>query len=128
MQDTKTGEIEAAELDVARTKQRIAQSLQLAGETSSRFATEVPRKVPPALIVAVVVGGAVLAGAAFAVARRQPRGHWRSSSRPSATGIVARAVGAWLLRAAALRLTQTLVAKLRDSAPPPVLAAQSELR
>jgi hypothetical protein len=126
MQEMKTGEIEAAELDVARTKQRIEQSPQLAGETSSRLAAEFPKKATPALIVALAVGGAVLAGAALVVASRQPRGHWRSSSRPSATGIVARAVGAWLLRAAVLRLTETLVAKLRDSTPP-VLAAQSEL-
>jgi hypothetical protein len=125
MQETKTGEIEGA-LGVAQTKQRIEQSLQLAGETSRGLAEELPRKATPALLVAVVVGGAVLAGAAFAVARRQPRSHWRTSSRPSTTGIVARAVGAWLLRAAVLRLTETLVAKLRDSTPP-VRAAQSEL-
>jgi hypothetical protein len=124
MQETKAGEVHDAELEVARTKQLFQESLQLAGETSTRLAAEMRKKATPALI-AVVVGGAVLAGAAFVVARSEPRARWRSP-RPSPTGILARAIGAWLLRAAALRVAEALSAKLRNSSPP-ALAAQSEL-
>ena len=128
MPETKTGEIEAAELDVARTKQLFQQSLELAGETSSRLAAEMRKKATPAMILAVVVGGAALAGAAFAMTRGESRRGWGSSSRPTATGILARAVGAWLLRAAALRLSEALVAKLADSAPArPRLAVEPSL-
>jgi hypothetical protein len=115
--------IQDAELEVARTKLRFQQSLQLAGETGSRLATEIQRKLTPSLIVALVVGGVVLGGTAMVVARREPRR--RRPHQPSVSGIVARAVGVWLLRAAALRLAQTLAAKFRDSTPA-VLADQSE--
>ena len=125
MQETKAGEVHDAELEVARTKQLFQESLQLAGETSHRLAAEMRKKATPALIVAVVVGGAVLAGAAFTVARGDTRARWRSS-RPSPTGILARAIGAWLLRAAALRVAEALAAKFGNSTPP-ALAAQSEL-
>jgi hypothetical protein len=125
MQETKAGEVHDAELEVARTKQLFQESLQLAGETSTRLAAEMRKKVTPTLIAAVVVGGAVLAGAAFAVARGEPRARWRSS-RASPTGIVARAIGAWLLRAAALRVAEALAEKFRNS-PPPTLAARAEL-
>lgn len=129
MPETKTGEIEAAELDVARTKQLFQESLELAGETSSRLAAEMRRKATPALVVAVVVvGGAALAGAAFAMTRGESRNRWATSSRPTATGILARAVGVWLLRTAALRLSETLVAKFAASAPArPRLAAEPVL-
>jgi hypothetical protein len=119
-----TTEVLDAELEVARTKRRFQESLQLAGETSSRLATEMRRKATPALIVAVVAGSAVVAGAAFVVTRREPRR--RRSHQPSATGMVARAVGIWLLRAAALHLAQVLVAKFRDSTPL-ALSSQSGL-
>jgi hypothetical protein len=121
--DDMTTEVQHAEQEVERTKQRFEQSLQLAGETGSRLAAEMRRKATPALIVAVVVGGAAVAGAALVVARGGPRR--RVSNQPSATGILARAVGVWLLRAAALHLAQTLAAKFRDSASP-MLAGQSE--
>ena len=118
MPETKAGEIEAAELDVARTKQRFQQSLELAGETSSRLAAEMRKKATPAMIVAVVVvGGAALAGAAFVVTRGERRSRWGSSNRPTTTGILARAAGVWLLRTAALRLSEALVAKFDNSRP-----------
>ena len=115
--------IQDAELEVARTKLRFQQSLQLAGETGSRLATEIQRKVTPSLIVALVVGGVVLGGTALVVARGAPRR--RGFNQPSATGMVARAVGVWLLRAAALRLAGALATKFRDS-PPPMIAGESE--
>jgi hypothetical protein len=124
MQETKATEVEDAELEVARSKQRLQESLQIAGETGSRLATEIRRKATPALIVAAIVGGAVAAGAAITMARSETRRRRSSSSASSATGILARAVGAWLLRAAALRFAEAFAAKLRD-APPPVLADQS---
>jgi hypothetical protein len=123
--DDMTTEVQDAELEVARTKQRFEQSLQLAGETGSRLAAEMRRKATPGLLAAVVVGGAVLAGAAFVVARGQQRGRWSGSSRPSPTGMLARAVGVWLLRAAALRLAEAMAAKFRDSMRP-AFAGQSE--
>ena len=115
--------IQDAELEVARTKLRFQQSLQLAGETGSRLATDIQRKLTPSLIVALVVGGVVLGGTALVIARGEPR---RRSNQPSATGVVARAVGVWLLRAAALRLAEALAAKFRESSPP-VIAGESEL-
>lgn len=125
MQETKAGEVHDAELELARTKQLFQESLQLAGEATTRLATEMRKKATPAMIAAVVVGGAVLAGAVYTVARGEPRTRWRSS-RQSPTGILARAVGAWLLRAAALRVAEALSAKLRHSTPP-ALAARPEL-
>jgi hypothetical protein len=113
-----TTEVMNAERDVARTKQRFQESLQLAGETGSRLVAEMRAKATPKLLVAVVVSGAVVAGAAFMVARREPRRHRRTSNAASPTGALVRAVGVWLLRAAALRLTATLVAKLGASAAP----------
>jgi hypothetical protein len=129
--DDMTTEVRDAELEVARTKQQFQQSLQLAGETGSRLAAEMRKKATPTLIAAVVVGGVVVAGAAFMVARGQQRGRWRGSNRrsnrPSPTGMLARAVGVWLLRAAALRLAEALSAKFRDSTSYE-LAGQSELQ
>lgn len=124
MQETKTGDVQDAELEVARSKQQLQQSLQHAGETSSRLAAEIRNKATPALIAAVVVGGAVLAGAAYTLGRGNTRPRWRSASSASPTGILARAVGVWLLRAAAVRVAEAFAAKLRDSTPP-ALAAQS---
>jgi protein-S-isoprenylcysteine O-methyltransferase Ste14 len=125
--DDMTTQVLDAELEVARSRQRLQDSLQLAGETGSRLAEEMRRKAAPAVIVAVVVGGAVVAGAAFMAARGAPRRRWRGSNQASATGILARAVGVWLLRAAALRLAEALTAKFRDSAPS-ALGTQSELQ
>jgi heme O synthase-like polyprenyltransferase len=122
-----TTEVQDAELEVARTKQRFQQSLQLAGETGSRLATEMRRKATPALIAVMVVGGAVVAGAAFVVTRGQQRDRSRGTNRPSPTGMLARAVGLWLLRAAALRLAEALAAKFRDSTEP-VIASSSQLQ
>jgi heme O synthase-like polyprenyltransferase len=122
-----TTEVQDAELEVARTKQRFQQSLQLAGETGSRLAVEMRRKATPALIAVMVVGGAVVAGAAFVVTRGQQRDRSRSTNRPSPTGMLARAVGLWLLRAAALRLAEALAAKFRDSTEP-VIASSSQLQ
>jgi hypothetical protein len=116
--------IQDAELEVARSKLRFQQSLQLAGETGSRLATDIQRKLTPSLIVGLIVGGVVLGGTALVVARGEPRR--RGSNQRSATGVVARAVGVWLLRAAALRLAEALAAKFRES-PPAVIADQSEL-
>lgn len=121
MQETKATEVEHAELEVARSKQRLQESLHIAGETGSRLATEIRRKATPALIIAGVVGGAVAAGAAITMARSETRRR-RRSGVSSATGMLARAVGAWLLRAAALRFAEVLAAKLRDSAPPALAA------
>jgi hypothetical protein len=122
--DEMTTEVQRAEQEVARTKQRFEQSVQLAGETGSRLAAEMRRKATPALIAAVVVGGAVVAGAAFVVARGGPRR--RGSNQPSATGVLARAVGVWLLRAAALHVAQALAAKFREPTSP-VFASESEV-
>jgi hypothetical protein len=85
------------------------------------------RKATPALIAAVVVGGAVMAGAAFVVARGQRRRRWPSSSPPSPTGMLARVVGVWLLRAAASRMAEALAAKFLD-ATSPALASESAPR
>jgi hypothetical protein len=122
--DDMTTEILDAELEVARSKARLQQSLQVAGETGSRLATEMRSKATPALIAAVLVGGAAVVGTAYLVARREPR-HRGWSRRPSAGGMVARAVGVWLLRAAALRLAQALAAKFGDTQPL-TIAAPSE--
>jgi hypothetical protein len=132
MPETKTGEVQDAEVEVARSKQQLQRSLEQAGETSSRLAAEMRKKATPALIAAVVVGGAALAGVAFAVTRGETRPRRGGSGRASPTGILARAVGVWLLRAAALRVAEALAAKLRDSRPParaaqPALAAPSAL-
>jgi len=70
------------------------------------------------------VGGAAVVGTAYLVARGEPR-HRGSNRRPSAGGMVARAVGVWLLRAAALRLAQALAAKFGDTQPL-TIAAPSE--
>ena len=122
MQETKATEVEHAELEVARSKQRLQESLHVAGETGSRLATEIRKKATPALIIAAAVGGAVVAGAAITMARSETRRRRRSSGVSAATGILARAVGAWLLRAAALRFAEVLAAKLRDSTPPALAA------
>lgn len=124
--DDVTSEIQDAELEVTRTKQRLRQSLQVAGETGSRLATEMRSKATPALIAAVLVGGVAVAGTTYlVVARREPRRR-SSGHQPSAGAIVVRAIGVWLLRAAALRLAQALAAKFGDSRPL-TLASQSEL-
>jgi hypothetical protein len=125
MQESKARETRDAELEVASTKQELQQQPLRAGEASS-LASEIGRKATPALIGAVIVGGAVVAGLTFALARGKTRGPWRSSGRPSPTGMLARAVGAWLLRAAALRVAEAVVAKLQEGTSP-VLAAQPEL-
>jgi hypothetical protein len=124
MRETNATEVEHAELEVARSKRRLQESLHVAGETGSRLATEIRRKATPALIIAAVVGGAVVAGAAITMARSETRRRRSSASASSATGMLARAVGAWLLRAAALRFAEVLAAKLRDSTPP-VLAGHA---
>lgn len=118
MQETKATEVEHAELEVARSKQRLQESLHAAGETGSRLAAEIRRKATPALIIAAIVGGAVVAGAAITMERSATRRRLSSSGVSSATGILARAVGAWLLRAAALRFAGALAAKFGDSTPP----------
>jgi hypothetical protein len=82
------------------------------------------KKATPALIAAVVVGGAVIAGAAFVVARGQPRRRWSGSNQPSPAGMLARAIGVWLVRAAASRVAEALAAKFLD-ATSPALASES---
>lgn len=112
-----TTDVQDAERDVAKSKQRFQESLRAAGETGTRLAGEVRKKMTPTLIVATVVGAAAV-GVAVVVARGSSRPRWRRNEEPSLAGQVARAAGMWLLRAVAVKVAQQLVAKLQDAQTP----------
>jgi hypothetical protein len=112
-----TSDVQDAERDVAKSKRRLQESLRVAGETGTRLAVEVRKKVTPTLVVAALAGAAVV-GVALLVARRNSRPRWRAPQQPSLTGQVARAAGMWLLRAVAVRVAGELAAKFRDAQAP----------
>jgi hypothetical protein len=114
--------VKEAELEVARTKRLLHESLRLASETGSRLAREARRKATPALLVAVALGVAVAAGATLIALRNRPTGGRRVRNQPSLTADLARAAGIWMLRAAALRLGVALTERLGGSMAPPLPA------
>jgi len=118
-----TTDVQDAERDVAKKKQRFQESLRVAGETGTRLAGEVRKKMTPTLVVAAVVGAAAV-GVAVVVARSGSRPRWRAPQAPSLTGQVARAAGMWLLRAVAVRVAQQLVVQFRDSQTPALAPAR----
>lgn len=114
-----------AEREVARTKLRLRESLQLASETGSRLVTEVRKQATPVLLVAAAVGVVAVAGLAIATGRGTPGRGWRASKQPSPSRQLAREAGIWLLRAAAWRVATALAVRFRDSGGSPSTAASS---
>lgn len=112
-----TTDVQDAERDVAKSKERLHESLRAVGETGTRLAVEVRNKVTPTLVVAAVAGAAAV-GLAVMVARRSSRPSWRANQDPTLTGRLARAAGMWLLRAVAVRVAAELASKFRDSQTP----------
>lgn len=118
-----TSDVQDAERDVAKSKQRFQESLRVAGETGTRLAGEVRKQITPTLVVAAVVGAAAV-GVAVVVARSGSRRRWRAAQQPTLTGQVARAAGMWLLRAIAVRMVQQLAVKFRDAQTPALAPAR----
>lgn len=118
-----TTDVQDAERDVAKSKQRFQESLRVAGETGTRLAGEVRKKMTPTLVVAAVVGAAAV-GVAVVVARSSSRPRWRPAHQSSLTGQVARAAGMWLLRAIAVRVAQELTVKFREAQTPALAPAR----
>jgi hypothetical protein len=117
--EAETGEaptdVTSAEQEVARAKRQLQESLRSAGEAGSRLAREARNQLTPMVLVTVAVGVAVVAGVALVAARDAPQRRARATNRASWGGILARAAGAWLLRAVALRVAEALEARLRDA-------------
>lgn len=110
-------DVQAAEREVAKRKQRLQESLRVAGQAGNRLAGEVRRKITPTLVVAAVAGAAAV-GVAMAIARSNSRPRWRPAQQPSVAGQVARAAGMWLLKTVALRVAHELAEKYRDEHSP----------
>lgn len=119
-----TSDVQDAERDVAKSKQRLHDSLRQAGETGTRLAMEVRKKMTPTLVVAAVVG-ATAVGVAVIIARSSSRPRWRAPRQPTLTGQVARAAGMWLLRAVALRVAAELSTRFRDAQTPALAQPRS---
>jgi len=120
-----TTDVQEAERDVERSKQRLQESLRVVGETGNRLATEVSQKAGPALVAAVVVGAAAT-GLAIAISRSRSRSRWGAPKGPSFARDLAHAAGAWLVRTLALKLAAEMAARLREpehSGPAPAQPA-----